>query len=289
MNDILLNLTPNVMRKTISDIGFRFPGIRILPIKTHEEMGNYFDSLFGRPETRLEDLPDIIITAYPQVIGNKDWIEKSGFFQPIPEDLPPLRSDLRENGFSEPTVYFRMIAIVPLILIYNKNDEEPPLGWEDLLDEGFFGRVVCAPEDTPVPRFYRFYLRYLFGERAEGIIAHMDYKLYPLDINMKVDGGVYRAGLLIPAFARSSRGGNVVACWPKEGAIAVPLVALLRKGACPEAIGILRYLLSTEYQRFISQMGGLIPVRENVPLSEEIEGKLLWAGWDAYRQLGGIQ
>ncbi|MBE9573392.1 MAG: ABC transporter substrate-binding protein [Proteobacteria bacterium] len=288
MNDIMLGLPPNILRKTISDIEKMFPEMKILPHKTHKEAGEYFTRLFGRHETTLQDLPDIIITAYPEVVGNKDWIKKSCYFQTMPEYLPPLRSDLAQMGFFEPTVYFKVITLAPLVIVYNKNVEKPPSSWQDLLDERFFGKIICPPEDTPVPNIYRFYLRHFFGERAEGTIKNTTYKSYPLDINKEVDEGVYQAGFVPPAFARSSRGGNVVLCWPNEGALAVPIVAMMRKGACAEAEKVLDYLLSFEYQDFISQTGGLVPVREGVAFFGEMKkanGKLLWAGWDIYETL----
>ena len=142
--------------------------------------------------------------------------------------------------------------------------------------------IVLPPEDTPVPFVYRHYMKAYFGNRAAPAVATVPGGLYPQDINLAVGEGTFPVGVTIPPFARTYREGAGRLVWPREGSIAIPILGILRRGAPPEAAGVLAYLLSEDYQYFFNVDGLTVPVHPRVPFFPELDGAptpFLWAGW----------
>jgi len=159
--------------------------------------------------------------------------------------------------------------------------------WADLYRIAQNGRIITPPEDTPLPPIYRHYMNLLLGEKAELVFEKTDHLLYPLDINKAVDEGQYDAGILIPAFSRNSRQGNVIPCYPEEGVIALPVAALMKKGASINCKGIIDHLLSREYQEYLSLYGDMIPAIAGVALPDYMpeDIRLIWGGLDLFKKL----
>jgi ABC-type Fe3+ transport system substrate-binding protein len=227
-----------------------------------------------------------MITPDPEVMGSSDWIEGSGYFEKFDGGLPPLGSSVKGYIGDAPTEFMKVIAVIPLNIIYNRAIGITIESWEDLCVVAETGRIITPPHDTPLPQLYRHFLNRLLGERAAGVIEKTDHALYPLDINKAVDEGEYGAGVVFPAFARSSRLGNVASCCPREGVIALPVVAVKRKGASEKADAIVRYLLGREFQEYLSHVGDMLPVLEGVSFPEGVaeDSKLLWDGWDLFKK-----
>jgi ABC-type Fe3+ transport system substrate-binding protein len=127
-------------------------------------------------------------------------------------------------------------------------------------------------------------LRKLAGDAAaDHLLSILDTASNPIDINKRLGRGELKAALIIPAFARTFRGGAARMIWPASGALAVPLLACLAADAPREAHEILAWLLSEEVQRDIVVEGVIAPVREDVTGFEELEENgwnLYWPGWN---------
>ena len=284
MSSAFIVLPPNVVRKAHSDLEAMLPELRLVSHNTHGELDQYFSHQFGQPE----HTHDLTVTAYPSAMAPDKNLETSGVFQPLPDHLPPLRPDLAALGLSEPSPYFRVLGVVPLIFIHHQDLEPAPGSWEDLCDPALHGRVVCPPHDTPMPALSQLFLGQLFGPQGLAAAQAMKAEMYPLDINKAVDQGDYAAGLVIPAFARNFRSGGGVMVWPREGAVAIPILVLLKKNASLEALEALDHLFSPQFQEFLSLSGVLAPALAGVPLPPELEPphQLLWLGWQAMAELG---
>ena len=280
MSSAFVVLPPNVVRKTLSELSAMLPGLHLVPHNTHGELDQYFAREFGDPEVTH----DLTVTAYPAALAPEVGLDSSGVFEPLPSHLPPMRPELQSLGMAEPNRYMRVVAVVPLIFIHHKSLTPPPQSWQDLCHPSLRGKVVCPPNDTPMPALSRAFLGQLYG--GQGREAAQDFKaeMYPLDINKAVDQGQYLAGLAIPAFGRNFRDKGGAMVWPKEGGVAIPIVAMLKKGAGADALEALDHLFSPQFQEFLSLSGVLYPVLAGTPLPPEMEppARLLWLGWEQW-------
>jgi len=283
MSDVFMVLPPNILRRAEDVITKKFPEIELRPHHTHAEMDEHFSHYFGRAEFTA----DLTVSAYPQALFRAAG---SNLFTEMPSDLPPLRAELIELGLGEAPAYVKVIGVVPVVMIHNTGIDDPPASWRDLSRERWWGNVVAPPHDTPLPALFRYYMESNFGSDGASAADALHPELYPLDINKYVDEGRFHVGLVIPAFGRNFRLGSGAMVWPAEGAVAVPLLAFLRKDADPKAVLLLEYLLSPEFQGFMSNDGLICPALQEAPLFKELEEnqfRFIWAGWDAATKLGG--
>jgi ABC-type Fe3+ transport system substrate-binding protein len=283
MSDVFMVLPPNILRRAEDVIAKKFPEIALRPHHTHAEMDEHFSHYFGREEYTAE----LTVSAYPQALYRA---ADSDLFAEMPAELPPIRPELAELGLAEAPAYVKVIGVVPVVLIHNTGIADPPGSWQDLSKERWWGNVVAPPHDTPLPALFRYYMESNFGNDGASAADALHPELYPLDINKYVDEGRFQAGLAIPAFGRNFRLGSGAMVWPTEGAVAVPVMAFLRKDAAPPAKQLLAYLLSPEFQEFMSTDGLICPVLQEAPLFLELvqnQFRFIWAGWDAAIEVGG--
>lgn len=284
MTDIHLAIPPNIVRKTTSDLQKKFPGISIRPPRTHTEMDDFFANDFGIKEKTA----DLTLSAYPSSLALINSTDKKSIFALMPKTLPPMRPTLAKAGLSEDNPFFRVVAVVTLVMISHKDTHPFPKAWADLCHENLFDQVVIPPEETPAPALYAYYMEKFCGEQGKKAAARVDKKLLPQDINNAVDDGEYKAGMVFPAFARTFRHGNAAMVWPKEGALTLPLLAFLKKDAPEEAGKILDYIFDTQYQTFLAKSGLFCSVRKDVEFFEEMilnNCRLNWMGWRDYRAM----
>ncbi len=148
-----------------------------------------------------------------------------------------------------------MVAAVTLMIIYHKRVDPPPQGWTDLCREDLAGEVVIPPYNTPAPALYVHCMGSLFGEKGKTAAARAHAKLFPQDINQYVDAGVYKAGMVFPALARTFRLGMARAVWLREGAVVIPLLAFLKHGAGKEAVRALHALFRKKFKPLSRKAG----------------------------------
>ena len=283
-DSIYLAIAPNILRKTVQDLSRMDYGLDLIPPQTHQEMLD-FSIAFGRDGS----VPGLTLCAYPQFLHNVMQCRSTGELAVLPDTLPPMRHELTALGMAEPSRHFRTICLVPFVIAASNAVVPPIEDWEDLCRPDIADRVAVPPDDTPMPALFDTMMRALCGQRAQRVIEARDTRFTPLDINKRIDAGEFLAGLNIPAFSRTYREGNGRFVWPRSGAWTVPLVATVRADAPPDAMRFMEYLLSNEYQTYLADTGGLVPVVEGIPWFREMAdsgGTLLWPGWDTLLDMG---
>jgi len=278
-----LAIPPNIARQTLWEIQSAFPGVAIRPPQNHDEMSDFFGNVFGDEERTA----DLTLTVYPSALSRA--VQQEKIFAPVPKDLPGMRKELVDIGLKEPMDHFKVVAAVTMMIIHHETVHPPPKGWADLCREDLEGQVVIPPHNTPAPALFAHYLEKLCGEKGKRAAATVHAKLFPQDINKAVDEGVYKAGMVFPAFARTFRLGKAKALWPEEGAVVIPLLAFLKRGAHEDALKVLRAFFSRQIQSIVAENGLFCPAVEDVPLFSEMVqngSRLLWSGWDQYMALG---
>lgn len=278
MPQIHLAVPPNIARALTHDLSNFFPEATFRPPMTHDEMDTFFSHRFGLPE----ETADLTLTAYPGALRRALSPEYRDLFAPMPETLPPMRPELADAGLFETDPLFRTVCVVPMMILAAKHLESHITGWGDLTAEELHGHVVIPPPNTPAPALFRLYMESLFGEEGRAAADAVNATQLPQDINRSIDEGTFLAGMAFPAFTRSSRNNATCAIWPKEGAVAIPLVALLRADAPREATGVLAALFSQPVQTRLAEEGLFLPIRKDVPLIREMadnNNRLAWCGW----------
>ncbi len=231
---------------------------------------------------KQEDIPDLIITHQLSVMKNRDSMISSGHYKAPGKLLPEMRPDLKEIGFDEPTGYFTPICLVPVVIIYNRLIDNPPLSWQDLTDQRWKGRIGASSPEI-LRKLLRFFVKALLGKEAESLISNVVFDGMPVDQNLKVDEEALCTAIVPLPFTRASRNKNVTMRWPKEGAVCLPQVLIHKKGSLKQTLKISEYLLSDDVQRFISETGMMIPVNPDVSLPNEVKENnlnIFWKGWD---------
>lgn len=232
--------------------------------------------------TNISEIPDLTTTHQISIIKNRDAMAASGHYMPLKGLVPDMRGDVAAKGFVDPTGFFTPICVVPVVIIYNRHISNPPSSWHDLLDPQWKGRIN-APSPVILQKLIKFYAGSLLGEKAETLFNSIVLDGLPIDVNKKVNKGTFDIGIISLPFSRASRDQNVTLCWPKEGAFALPQILIQKNGACKEALTVSNYLLSDDAQKFISDVGVMIPVNPGISLPREVEENnmsLYWKGWD---------
>ena len=231
--------------------------------------------------TEAGDIPELILTHQLSILKNRDAMVTSGEYEPPGERLPRMRADLQQLGFDEPSGCFKVMCLVPILLVYNRELSNPPESWADLIDTRWRSRIGAASLDM-LRKVMRLYAEGLFGNDAERLLANVIYNGVHIDVNLAVDDGELDIGIIPLPFARASRKKNVCIRWPNEGALCLPQVIIHKKGIRDDTLNISQYLLSDDVQRYISEVG-IIPVNSNAPLPRELvenQLNLFWKGWD---------
>lgn len=222
-----------------------------------------------------------IVTHQLAIIRNRDAMIASGHYQCLSGLLPDMRPDVRRLGFADPTGYFQIVCIVPIVLVHGRSVENPPTAWSDLLDERWKGRIGGSSLDV-FRTLIRFYAHSLFGGEAERFLANLVLDGIPIDTNLHVDKGEVDVGVMPLPFAQGGRNKNIVVHWPSDGALSIPQVVIHKRGSFEGTRHISEYLLSDEVQRYMSETGNVIPVNPNVPLPPLVQANdlnLYWKGW----------
>ncbi len=282
MTDIHLAVPPNIARKTIDDLKKDFPRINIRPHQTHVEMDAFFSKDFGKPEHTA----DLTLTAYPWALTRLFALDDPGqVFAPMPETLPRLRTELADLGVNEASPCYRVVCLVCLVPIAHKDTRPFPKSWADLCHEDIRDAVAIPPEETPAPALYTYFQTKFNGEAGREAALRTNKSFLPQDINLGVDAGDFKAGMLLSAFGRTFRHKNARMIWPAEGAFVLPLLVFLKKDAPDEVLDILNIFFSRSFQEFLAKDGGFIPIRPDVDLCGEVADNhchIQWMGWQDY-------
>ena len=263
----------NLLRKEISGVEFITP-------KSPGEEQEHIDTALSNPK----DAPDVIISLQPKIISSLGKIKNSGHFEEIQKEAFVVRQEFNE-GFGNASDFLQPLFLAPLIMIVNGDIENPPQGWQDLADR-FKGRVIAPSADTPAATVFNAVIRDMSTEN-KSFCDQLTCSGLPVDVIMSVNSGLFDVGIIPLPFARYNIAKNAKSIYPEEGAMVMPQVALVKKGAGEQAKKTIDYLYSANIQRFFSQLGGMIPLREGIPIPKEVEkqeARLYWKGWDWYKQ-----
>ena len=237
----------------------------------------------------IEDLPDIMIAPgfsrffYPEFA---DKFRLTGCFESVCTYPPSeLYADLQ---IPDPEGYYDITAFNPLIFLVDKTnhpDLPTPKKWEDLLNPCYENLISYRGHNDRA--FCEGVLLTVFKEYGyDGIAAlarTIKSRLHPAEMARLAGSGKEEAPAIsvIPAFfantARKSK--NVTAVWPEDGAIANPLVMLVKKDVPEEVRELGRYLAGKEIGETMHS-AGYYSVFPDLHSPDFLGHKYNWLGWD---------
>lgn len=285
-NKVFIFVPINIGRNLQNLLKKKAPGTEIIaPLSSTEEL-RYFEEVFRNPVEK--ELPELVVTLQPDILKYFSNPKLSDYYADFNSDFPALRDDLAVLHFQSTQPFTKPLFYVPIIMLVNKNLEKPPQKWSALLDKRFSGRIIAPDQYTPVSKAFKHIMQDIGGEKETAkCLAEMKYSGLPFDVITGVNKGYYDVGVLPLPFARYSMGNNIETIIPHDGAMVLPQMMFLKKNASDEAHAIARELFSSNIQRFFSQLGGLIPVIDNIPVPTELKQNMnfLWKGWKWYQQV----
>lgn len=278
---IYISVPVNISRSMVNDIKKLCTESEVI-LPTERHRADDFIMLEQIKAGNVAEIPDILVILRPEILRERDYLVNSGFFDM--DYRYDTNSFIRSKNFIDDRWVLKPIYIVPLLIIYNKGVEDPPVSWQSLMDEQFNAKILCTGETTPPAALFKYYLIHYYGDRGKDFVENgVAYRGAPIDVNLAVGKGEYDIGIIPLSFAKFSRGKNTSVCWPREGALALPQVMLLKKGYSEDVKRAADFLISEEKQRNLSQMAGFVPVIPNIPIPAEVtqnDRGLIWEGWD---------
>lgn len=231
------------------------------------------------------EIPDVVIAHAVKLVDlGSEKIKE--YFQPLPACFP-IRQEMIEKGFVDPSAYLNTFAIVPFVIIYNRHlirDEDIPSKWEELIDSKWWGQVTAPFAHHVVSRLALDFIKYHFPDRYEGFMANTYFSKSPQETVIAVDEGRYPLGIMNISFAKFSRNKNVGFIWPEEGALCSPQVMVFKKDIDQRLLTVGDFLMSANMQEFFCKQD-FIPAYSEIEISPEVlknKCNFWWEGWDDY-------
>lgn len=285
-NKIFIFVPINIGRNIEQLLKRKAPNTEFISPSSSAEELKYFEANLSNP---IKDkLPDLIVSLQPKILKYFDNPELRKHYIDINSDFPKMREDLKILSLDSNIPFIKALLYAPIIMLVNKDIDNPPKTWEDLLHERFHGRVLAPDIQTPVSIAFNFLMRDLADNaNTQNFFDKMKYSGLPFDVITGVNKGFYDVGLLPLPFARYNMGKNLTTVIPDDGAIVLPEMMFIKKDASQEALLVAKDLFGKNIQRFFSQLGALIPVIDEIPLPVELKNNLnfYWKGWDWYKNL----
>lgn len=211
----------------------------------------------------IDLVPDMMVTIRPEVYWDKNKIIKPQYFDS--EYRYELNPQLPTERILDKSWILKPIFIMPIVIFYNAQMQDPPRSWEDLLDKKYQGRIATTNEATPPVYLLKRFFKNTYGAQGTELVEkHITYLGPPIDVNRAITNKEYDIGIASLSFAMLSNNKISKLCWPKEGALYLTQTILLKKGYSDDSKKIADYLLSYETQKMFSDGAAFIPVRVDV-------------------------
>lgn len=281
MNKVHMGV-PLVMERLIfPTITEMLDGVELETIRWIAELNRFTD--FGPLPLDEKEIYEVMVTHQVSHLRDRNRIAESGSYANLRDSFPAMRSDLVERGFEEPSGYFVVFCLVPVVIIHHAAIKEPPRSWKELAEPQWKGRVITF-DMTVIHRLLGIGMKEIIGDRTEEFMESIGFHGAPINVNHEVDSGQADVAIMPLPFARTSRQGNVRMLWPEDGAFVVPNVITFKKNPDQRAIDIGKYLLSDKVQRMMNSLG-LIPVNPNADLPVQVTENnlnLRWHNWSEF-------
>ncbi|MDR1174047.1 MAG: ABC transporter substrate-binding protein [Treponema sp.] len=236
----------------------------------------------------IDNIPDMVICYALDVFSRRDFIEKyirPGYFEKA-LDTEGL-SFINRNEFDDPCRSFNSIGFFPQIILVDKKqlgNRPVPASLESLMDPVYEKSIVIPSletDDISTMLLHHIYQNY--GEAGlDRIEKNIRGSMESTDAaKIAGKGNSAAAVYLVPwVFAQEAAGQeNAEIVWPSEGALAEPMILMIKKERPKETDALLNFLLSSEVSQMFAE-NFFISVDPGADTRIPAGGKIKWLGWD---------
>jgi len=282
-NKIYISVPVNAARNTLMELRKICPNSEVFN-STKKYYSDDLVFLEKIKEGKIDEIPDIIVTVRPELLWQRDYLKSLDIFDD--EYKYSLDSDLESKGLLDDNWILKPIYIMPIVIFYNKDMENPPQTWNDLLDPRFKGKIITTDEATPPAVLFKQFYKQALGQKGEDFAKNnVDYVGLPIDVNKAVSNKEYDIGIMPLSFAMFSKDNGSAICWPKEGALHLTQVMIMKKGYNEETKKAADFLVSQKAQEMFSNGANFIPVIPNIEAPKQYKENnktLFWKDWDSF-------
>nr|WP_321268480.1 extracellular solute-binding protein [uncultured Sulfurimonas sp.] len=285
-NQIYISVPVNAARNTLMELKKLCPNSEVF----NSTKRYYSDDLIYLEkikEGKMDEVPDILVTIRPEILWQRDYLKDLGVFDD--EYKYGLDSSLKNTGILDDKWILKPIYIMPIVIFYNKEMQNPPQTWEDLLDEKYKGKIITTDEQTPPAELLKQFCKQKFGDKGVNFAQNnVEYVGLPIDVNKAVSNKEYDIGIMPLSFAMFSKDNSTAICWPKEGALHLTQVMLMKKGYSQETKIAADFLVSQKAQEMFSDGASFIPVKPDINTPKQYNDNnktLLWDDWSTFIQM----
>ncbi|MCC5909363.1 MAG: ABC transporter substrate-binding protein, partial [Clostridiaceae bacterium] len=274
-------------------------------IKSQSTKYNYYPFDFqyyglGRPysmtEKVKEDLKtdeikgDIIVSTDLDVFQDRSLAKHFEESFQKTSSLLPINEFVLKTNIPNTSNYFHPFITIPLVMVINTKllkESEIPTSFEDLLHPNFKGRYAFGGVHNSAGRSLLKSLWYLYGSNAvESFLSGAVITSMPAQAFQRVMTGQVPVAIVPTIFALRRGIQGLKACWPREGAVAIPsYVAVKSKVATEDFKLFLESILGIDHQIQLKNAGDIIPSHPDAPISSfalENDCSLLYPKWEFF-------
>ncbi len=221
---------------------------------------------------KTEDL-DIIISAGFDFIFDKS-IRGKGIYKDYSNDH--YSTDLQ--ALKDPMGEINFLGSVPAIMVVEKkllDGRKMPESWEDILSEEFENSISLPVGDFDLFNAILLVIDKLYGiDGVKKLARSMSVNMHPSEMIASKSKVCVN---IMPYFFSKMAKSDVEIVWPREGAIASPILMMAKKSSennIQNAVELFNSKEAGEILKF-----GRFP-STNPMIDNELPGKMLWLGWD---------
>lgn len=233
----------------------------------------------------IDKMPDVLMSAGFELFFDKQYMGQFFDNGDFKVELKEMNSVFDNDKISlvDPKQRYAIAGVVPAIFLVNLDelgDRKMPNSWADLLSEDFKDSVGIPMGDLDLFNALIINIYKLYKEDGiKKLAKSYDKSMHPAQ--MVKSANRPPAVSVCPYFFTTmlKEGGNIVAVWPKDGAIISPIF-LVAKTKNEYAQKIAQYFLSEKTGQLLSGNGKFPATNKAVDNGLNKEQKFLWLGWD---------
>ncbi|SCY75965.1 ABC transporter substrate-binding protein [Alkaliphilus peptidifermentans] len=274
-------------------------------IKQQSNKYNYFPFTFeyyglGKPYSMTEKIKadvreggikgDIIVSTDLDVFQDRAMAKdfKSDFQQT--NSLFRIRETIMNTTIPDPNRFFHPFIVIPLVMVINTNlvkESEMPASLKDLLHPSFKHRYAFGGVNNSAGRSLIKSLWYLYGsDAAKKFLSGSLITSMPAQAFQRVITGQVPVAIVPTIFALRRGIQGLKACWPLEGAVAIPSYVAVKNRVNNKDLQLfLDTILGMNLQQQLRNSGDIIPVHPDIaisPFTLENDCKLLYPEWSFF-------
>lgn len=195
--------------------------------------------------------------------------------------------DNNEISLKDPEGQYSMIGVVPAVFLVNTKElgnTKAPESWDDILQPEFENKVSLPVGDFDLFNSLLLHIFNKYGEKGvENLGRSMLCNMHPSQmVKSDKQKKMRPAVTIMPYFFTKMvrEGGNMIAVWPKDGAIISPIFMLTKKESLPKSQPIIDFFASKKIGEILSHQGMFPSVHPSVDNRLKEENKFMWLGWD---------